>query len=153
MELENSTETMKKRILYFILFASIFSSSSLLIASGKPKERKSAPLHARLTPAFAANTVSDSDDKLYTSTQMEISNIYPNPAHDVVKFSYTLLEPTLKAKITIRNVLGSVIAEEELSHEMRQLDIQVNEYAAGMYFYTLSINSKSVITKKFLVKR
>lgn len=146
---------MKKRILYFILFASIFSSSSLLIASNKPKGRadKDGALQTVVTPAFAVNAVSDSDDKLYSSTQMEISNIYPNPAHDVVKFSYTLLEPTLKAKITIRNVLGSVIAEEELSHETRQLDIQVNEYSAGMYFYTLSINSKSVITKKFLVKR
>lgn len=146
---------MKKSILYFILLVSILSSSSLLIASNKPKGKstKAGALQTTVIPALAINPVPNSDDKLYASAQIEISNIYPNPAHDVVKFSYTLLEPTLKAKITIRNVLGSVIAEEELSYETRQLDIQVNEYTAGMYFYTLSINSKSIITKKFLVKR
>jgi len=131
---------------------SIFYSSYALISQN---EFQSPPIvkFAPSTDVSAALSITYPDDKLYANSQIEISNIYPNPANDIVKFSYTLLEPTLKAKITIRNVLGSVIAEEELSHETKQLDIHINEYTAGMYFYTLSINGKSVITKKFLVKR
>lgn len=143
---------MTKRILFFTLFMSIFYSSYALISQN---EFQSPPIvkFAPSTDVSAALSITYPDDKLYANSQIEISNIYPNPANDIVKFSYTLLEPTLKAKITIRNVLGSVIAEEELSHETKQLDIHINEYTAGMYFYTLSINGKSVITKKFLVKR
>lgn len=143
---------MTKQILFFAFFMSIvYSSFALVLPKNKLGSLANTPVGVASSSAVSYAT--DSDDKLYSSTQIDISNIYPNPAHDVVKFSYTLLDPALKAKITIRNVLGSVIAEEELSHETRQLDIQVNEYTAGMYFYTLSINNKSVITKKFLVKR
>lgn len=105
--------------------------------------------------AFAPlpDDVSYSDDKLYTNEQIEITNLYPNPANDVVKFNYVISDANAKVKITIRNVLGSIIKEEELSHNMRELEIAVHEYSAGMYFYTLSINNKSIITKKFLVKK
>ncbi|TAH20782.1 MAG: T9SS C-terminal target domain-containing protein [Cytophagales bacterium] len=144
---------MTKQILFFSLFMSIFYSSfALVLPKDKARNSAYAPMLAASSSAIS-HIVYYSDDKLYSSTQIEISNIYPNPANDIVKFNYTLLEPMLKAKITIRNVLGSVIAEEELSHETKQLDIHVNEYTAGMYFYTLSINNKSIITKKFLVKR
>ena len=94
-----------------------------------------------------------SDDKLFINDQIDISNLYPNPANDVVKFNYVLSDVNAKVKITIRNVLGSIVSEDELSAEARHLEINVHEYSAGMYFYTLSINNKSIITKKFLVKR
>jgi uncharacterized membrane protein YciS (DUF1049 family) len=132
---------MTKYILSFILFICTISIS---LALGGGEKDKNAPV-----------SVSDvfSEDKLYATDQIEISNIYPNPAHDLVKFNYVINDPNMKVKITIRNVLGSVVREEELSHQSRQLEISVNEYTAGMYFYTLSINNQSVITKKFLVKR
>ncbi|MCU0389818.1 MAG: T9SS type A sorting domain-containing protein [Thermoflexibacter sp.] len=132
---------MTKYILSFILFICTISTS---LALGGGEKDKNAPV-----------SVSDvfSEDKLYATDQIEISNIYPNPAHDLVKFNYVINDPNMKVKITIRNVLGSVVQEEELSHQSRQLEISVNEYTAGMYFYTLSINNQSIITKKFLVKR
>ncbi|GAB4472558.1 MAG: hypothetical protein OHK0057_17210 [Thermoflexibacter sp.] len=94
-----------------------------------------------------------SDDKLFVNEQIDISNIYPNPANDLVKFNYHIIDTNAKVKITIRNVLGSIVKEEELSPQAHQLEIAVNEYSAGIYFYTLSINNKSIITKKFLVRR
>jgi hypothetical protein len=94
-----------------------------------------------------------SDDKLFVNEQIDISNIYPNPANDLVKFNYHIIDTSAKVKITIRNVLGSIVKEEELSPQAHQLEIAVNEYSAGIYFYTLSINNKSIITKKFLVRR
>lgn len=101
------------------------------------------------------HSVSDSfsDDKLFVNEQIDISNIYPNPANDLVKFNYHIIDTNAKVKITIRNVLGSVVKEEELSPQASQLEISVSEYSAGIYFYTLSINNKSIITKKFLVRR
>jgi hypothetical protein len=94
-----------------------------------------------------------SDDKLFVNEQIDISNIYPNPANDLVKFNYHIIDANARVKITIRNVLGSILKEEELSPQVHQLEISVSEYSAGIYFYTLSINNKSIITKKFLVRR
>jgi hypothetical protein len=143
---------MTKRILLLILSLTIVSSSFALSFGSKlpKKEEKSRSIRAKY---IAVDNSFFSDDKLFANDQIDVSNIYPNPANDVVNLNYVILSPDIKAKITIRNVLGSVIAETELLPHVKQVSIQMNEYAAGLYFYTLSINNKSVITKKFLVKR
>lgn len=138
---------MTKRILILILICNI-SIVNMFANHFSPT-----PIQKNEEVALPLNDIQYSDDKLYANEQIEITNLYPNPANDVVKFNYIISDANAKVKITIRNVLGSVVKEEELSHNMRELEIAVHEYSAGMYFYTLSINNKSIITKKFLVKK
>jgi hypothetical protein len=106
-------------ILFFVSFLGVSSS----FGSQMP-----------LRPAPSYDEVLVSDEKLFANEQIEISNLFPNPANDVVKFNYVLSDANAKVKITIRNVLGSILKEEELSSETRQLEISVHEYSAGMYF-------------------
>jgi hypothetical protein len=139
---------MTKRILVLLLFCN-------LIIANVQANHFSPKLMLQSDWALCLDDLDEvySDDKLYANEQIEISNLYPNPANDVVKFNYVISDANAKVKITIRNVLGSVVKEEELSHHSRELEIDVHEYASGMYFYSLSINNRSMITKKFLVKR
>jgi hypothetical protein len=93
------------------------------------------------------------DDKLYVSDQIDVSNIYPNPANEQTSFDYVLLNPALNAKITIRNVLGSSMGEFLLDRNERSLSISVAHYVPGVYFYTLTIDNKNIVTKKLIIKR
>ncbi|MCS6969309.1 MAG: T9SS type A sorting domain-containing protein [Cytophagales bacterium] len=100
-------------------------------------------------------TFSEKTDEnlLYASEQFTISNIYPNPASEVASFNYAFYDFQTSAKIVIRNVLGSIVGEYLLSPTERQITLSLERWAPGVYFYTLWINNKSVVTKKLVIKR
>lgn len=84
--------------------------------------------------------------------KIEISEAYPNPATHFIQFDYRILDRNSEGKITVYNLLGSVVGEHRLDHFDNRLQISVDNLKAGIYFYTISVNSKSLITKKFVVK-
>lgn len=90
---------------------------------------------------------------LYVSEQIAVSNIYPNPASDHAAFNYIVYDAQTSAKVVIRNVLGSVVGEYVFSANERQLVLPLERFIPGVYFYTLWVNNKSVVTKKLIVKR
>jgi len=89
---------------------------------------------------------------LFENEALKISKIYPNPASEFVAFRYQLKASETNAKIILRNVLGKEIGVFELDNYSEKLSISVQDYVAGMYFYTLSIDGKNLVTRKFLVK-
>ena len=93
------------------------------------------------------------DDWLLTNDKVQITNLYPNPAVDYIAFRYHLLNPQAKVKIIVRNILGSEIEHYDLSNQAQQLKIDTENYKAGMYYFTISIDGKHEVTKKFLVKK
>ncbi|WP_250631519.1 T9SS type A sorting domain-containing protein [Rhodoflexus caldus] len=93
------------------------------------------------------------DNWLYVSDQVTISNIYPNPASDNASFNYIFYDAQTSVKVVVRNVLGSIVGEYTLSAHERQLTLPVDRFIPGVYFYTLWVNNKSVVTKKLIVKR
>ncbi len=84
--------------------------------------------------------------------KIEISEAYPNPAAHYIQFDYRLTDRNAEGKITVYNLLGSVLGEYKLNNYDNRLQIPVDKLKAGIYFYTISINNKSLITKKFIVK-
>lgn len=84
--------------------------------------------------------------------KIEISEAYPNPATYFIQFDYRMTDRTSEGKITVYNLLGSVIGDYRLNNYDNRLQIPVDNLKAGIYFYTISINNKSLITKKFVVK-
>jgi hypothetical protein len=92
------------------------------------------------------------DSRLYTSSQLTVSNLYPNPADNYVELNYTIQENLTEAKLTIRNVLGVVVGEYALLNNGSKLHIDVSRLAAGVYFYTLSLNNRNIATKKLLIR-
>ncbi len=94
-----------------------------------------------------------SSDVLFQNDQITLSALYPNPAVSFATFKYSLHDPNAKAKIIVRSILGQIVGEYNLDAQHQTLKIEVENFVSGMYFYTLSVDEKSLVTKKFLVKK
>lgn len=84
--------------------------------------------------------------------KIEISEAYPNPATHYIQFDYRMIDKNSEGKIVVYNLLGSIVGEHRLDNYDNRVQISVDNLKAGIYFYTISINSKSLITKKIVVK-
>ncbi|MBO0930119.1 T9SS type A sorting domain-containing protein [Fibrella aquatilis] len=93
-----------------------------------------------------------SEDQMYSSNRLTVSNIYPNPAHDVAEIDYTMHSSVGDVNITLLNVLGTPVAEYSLDRNERKVRIQTRDMPTGYYFYQLSVEGVKVATKKLLVK-
>ena len=93
-----------------------------------------------------------SEDQMYNSSRLTVSNIYPNPAHDVAEIDYTMQSNIGDVNITLLNVLGTPVAEYSLDRNERKVRIQTRDMPTGYYFYQLSVEGVKVATKKLLVK-
>ncbi len=93
-----------------------------------------------------------SNNLLFENETLKISKIYPNPASEFVAFRYQLKASETNAKIILRNVLGKEVGIFKLDSHTEKLSISVQDYVAGMYFYTLSIDGKNLVTRKLLIK-
>ncbi|MBA4299044.1 MAG: hypothetical protein C0433_02895 [Cyclobacterium sp.] len=89
----------------------------------------------------------------FTHKDIKLSEIFPNPSNRIAQLNYELVNPKAKAKITINSFIGNPIAEFELDPERNSLVINVTDYQPGVYFYTLFVDNKNVVTKKLQVKK
>lgn len=89
----------------------------------------------------------------FAHKDVKLSEIYPNPSSRIAQLDYQLVSPKAKAKITINSFIGNPIAEYELDPERNSLVINVSEFQPGVYFYTLFVDNKNVVTKKLQVKK
>jgi len=97
-------------------------------------------------------SVVHSEEQLYSSDKITISNIYPNPANDQAELDYTISPSLRDARLIIYNVLGSQMNELPLSKNERKIRVDTREMPTGLYFYQLSVDGKKVATKKMLVR-
>lgn len=91
-------------------------------------------------------------EPLFSNEKISISNVYPNPASSYASIDYNLLNQGDQAKIILCNVLGNVVGEYPLVKDAKRLYISTQELSSGVYFYTLSVEGKSLITKKLIIK-
>ena len=89
----------------------------------------------------------------FTHKDIKLSEIYPNPSNRIAQLDYELVNPNAKAKITINSFIGNPVAEYELDPERNSLTINVTDFQPGVYFYTLFVDNKNVVTKKLQVKK
>ena len=84
---------------------------------------------------------------------IKLSEIYPNPSNRIAQLDYELVNPKAKAKIAINSFIGNPVTEYELDPERNSLVINVTDFQPGVYFYTLFVDNKNVVTKKLQVKK
>lgn len=89
---------------------------------------------------------------LFSNEKISISSVYPNPASAYASIDYQLFRDTDNAKIILCNVLGNVVGEYTLIRDAKRLHISTLELNSGVYFYTLSVDGKSLITRKLIIK-
>ncbi|NVK49697.1 MAG: T9SS type A sorting domain-containing protein [Cyclobacteriaceae bacterium] len=84
---------------------------------------------------------------------IRISDVYPNPSNRIAQLDYVLKQPRANAKITINSFIGNPVAEFELDPDQNTLVINVSDFHPGVYFYTLFVDNKNIVTKKLVVKK
>ena len=89
----------------------------------------------------------------FSHKDIKLGDIYPNPSNRVAQLDYTLVNPKAKAKITLTSFIGNPIAEYDLDPTRNSLVIPVSDFQPGVYFYTLFVDNKNVVTKKLQVKK
>jgi Secretion system C-terminal sorting domain len=90
---------------------------------------------------------------VFHSKDITIHEVYPNPVTDVATIDYTVHNDFIKAKVVIHNILGKALGDYELPILDNKLKIQTEELPAGVYFYTLYLNSEGVFTRKLIVRK
>jgi hypothetical protein len=101
----------------------------------------------------AKYSVSSDPKADFSHRDIKLGDIYPNPSNRVAQLDYTLVNPKSKAKITVTSFIGNPIAEYELDPTRNSLIIHVADFQPGVYFYTLFVDNKNVVTKKLQVKK
>ncbi|WP_074226916.1 T9SS type A sorting domain-containing protein [Algoriphagus halophilus] len=85
--------------------------------------------------------------------ELTLSDIYPNPSNRIAQLDYQLKYPNVQAKIAINSFIGNPVAEYQLDPERNSLVINVSDFNPGVYFYTLFVDNKNIVTKKLVVKK
>ena len=81
-----------------------------------------------------------------------LQDLYPNPSNTVAFVEYKILNDRIKAKITLHNVLGNQVGEYDLPAYESKVKIRTEDLKPGIYFYTLHLDNKPVITQKLVVE-
>ncbi|WP_291781957.1 T9SS type A sorting domain-containing protein [Cecembia sp.] len=84
---------------------------------------------------------------------ISLGSIYPNPSNRIAQIDYEFKNPNASAKISINSFIGNPVAEYELDPLQRTLVINVADLNPGVYFYTLFVDNKNIVTKKLVVKK
>lgn len=122
-------------------------------SSGSPKtDQPLAPLAVVASETPASEETNASTEKLYISDKITISNLYPNPANDHVDVEYAIAAHAGDAKITIYSPLGMQVADIMLDRSERKQRITTSNLPNNIYFYQLSQEGRTLITKKLLVR-
>jgi hypothetical protein len=140
---------MMKKLHYILALLTILAiNDPISAATGSPPQSTPDP-----SQIIGGNNGTNDENKLYVSTQITVSNLYPNPADNYVEIDYHIQDHTATdAKLTIRNVLGVLVGEYGLGNNGGKLHIDTSRLSAGVYFYTLSLHNKNVATKKLLIR-
>lgn len=80
-----------------------------------------------------------------------LSGAYPNPADSKVTFDYSINNAN-EGSIIIRNLLGTVVKRSDLSSSETRLSFYTGDLPEGIYFYSLDVDGKSLVTHKLIVK-
>jgi galactose mutarotase-like enzyme len=90
---------------------------------------------------------------IYQSKDITINDIYPNPVQDQAIIDYKIYNDAIKVKIVVHNILGRAMDEYELTADDNRIKMNVDDFAPGVYFYTVYINNNGVLTRKIMVRK
>lgn len=80
-------------------------------------------------------------------------NVYPNPASNMISLDYNLKSQVTSANVMIFNMLGQELKNNVISNNEGKLQISVEDLSEGVYFYSVVLDDKVALTKKFVVRR
>ncbi|MCH7408882.1 T9SS type A sorting domain-containing protein [Belliella sp. DSM 111904] len=81
-----------------------------------------------------------------------IGDVYPNPSNRVAHLDYEYKNKNALAKISINSFIGNPVAEYKLDPSQSTLVMNIEGLRPGVYFYTLFVENKNIVTKKLVVE-
>ncbi|MFD2033231.1 T9SS type A sorting domain-containing protein [Belliella marina] len=84
---------------------------------------------------------------------ISIGSVYPNPSNRIAQIDYNFKNPRATAKISINSFIGNPVAEYRLDPRQETLVMNVEDLRPGVYFYTLFVDNKNIVTKKLVVEQ
>lgn len=93
------------------------------------------------------------ENYLFVNDRVQVSHVYPNPAVDYAEIDFQINAGVQDVKVTFYNILGQEIKEISLERDQRSVRIPMRDFNSGMYMYQLSIDGRSVATKKLIVRK
>jgi Secretion system C-terminal sorting domain len=90
---------------------------------------------------------------IYDSHFITITDAYPNPAIESAQVDYKVHKTQPSYTIILRNLLGNVVGDYQLSALETKLKMRTDDLNAGIYFFTLYVDGEGVLTRKILVKK
>jgi hypothetical protein len=89
---------------------------------------------------------------IVSTTMATKMRAYPNPASDNVTIEYAYTGNSDNVKLVVKNMLGTTLLTKKLDANGNKVKVDVSEYNAGIYFYSIEADGRPLITKKLLVK-
>ncbi len=84
--------------------------------------------------------------------KVDFSNAYPNPANSQTSFTYAIPDSEGNAHLVIRDMVGGVVSDIELTENNGSLKIETSKLSDGVYFYSLMLDGQPYMTKKLVIK-
>lgn len=81
-----------------------------------------------------------------------IFNTYPNPVTTNLSINYSFVGSTKNAKLDVYDVLGQKVETYLLTENNGKLTINTNKLNAGVYFYAIKVDEKTIKTERVIVK-
>jgi len=81
-----------------------------------------------------------------------LSNAAPNPATEVVNFSFDLGSNT-DAVMNIYNCLGNCVKTVSLNPALKNAKVDISSLSEGVYFYSVNANGKEIATRRLVIAR
>jgi hypothetical protein len=82
--------------------------------------------------------------------EFTLSEPYPNPANDFVKFDYDL-NHDFSGQIKIYSLVGSLVKEMKITDQSGTIEVNTDKFEEGFYFYVFSSSGKEIKTGRFIV--
>lgn len=151
-----------KKIILLVLTATQLAGVTLALERGASPRQSHSEVPVIATISSRSITIIQEDprsnEQLFANEQISVSSIYPNPASSSASVKYRFLGGLRDARIVLCNVLGNVVGEYRLNKESREskelteLQITTSTLASGVYFYTLSLDGRNVVTRKLIIR-
>ncbi|WP_200975930.1 T9SS type A sorting domain-containing protein [Echinicola sp. 20G] len=93
------------------------------------------------------------DEEEVNHKDISFGSVYPNPSNKIAQIDYQIKNPDAQIKLLINSFIGNPIEELTLSPQQKTLLINVSDFNPGVYFYTLIVDGKNIVTKKLVVKK
>ncbi len=95
-------------------------------------------------------TQQESESKIeYKSVYL--GNNIPNPFTSITVIPYILPEGLEIGELIVADISGRIVKQYEIKNNGGTIEINMNDYNAGVYFYSLMINDKMIETKRMLL--